>query len=150
MTPVYRLLTLTALTASALLLGAALDAGAHPRKSLDTNGDGSVDLAEIQAAKPDFTVEKFNKADANGDGLLSREELRAAHGQARFARLDTDGNGSVSLAELQAAKPGMTAERFGEIDANGDGQATPEELRAAHQERMRHHGERGQHKPDES
>lgn len=132
-----------AAASAALLMGVSFAALAHTdRPKLDTNGDGAVDLAEMQAAKPDFTVEKFNQADANGDGLLSRDELRQAHGQARFERLDKDGNGSVSLAEMQAVKPGMTAEHFGKLDANGDGQVTREEMRAMHKDRHRRHAER--------
>ncbi|HXV39823.1 MAG TPA: EF-hand domain-containing protein [Steroidobacteraceae bacterium] len=136
--------------AVALLAAIPLAAQAHPQKPrLDTNGDGSVDLAEMQAAKADFTVEQFNKADANGDGLLSRDELRQAHHRARFGRLDQDGNGSVSLAELQAAKPEVTAEKFATMDADGNGQVTPEEMRAMHKERHRRHAERQDKKPGE-
>jgi len=135
--------------ASALLFSASLAHG-HPNKPrLDTNGDGLVDLAEIQAARPDFTVEQFNKADANGDGLLSRDELRAAHGRARFERLDQDGSGGASLEELQSARPGITPELFGRMDANGDGQVSPEEMRAMHQERQHRHAERKAKQPPE-
>lgn len=141
--------TLALTAASALLFGASL-AQAHPQKTrLDTNGDGSVDLAELQAARPDFTVEQFNKADANGDGLLSRDELRTAHGRARFERLDQDGNGGVSLDELKAVKPGVTAEHFSKLDANGDGQVSQEEMRAMHRERHRRHADRRNQEPAE-
>jgi hypothetical protein len=138
-----------ALAAFSLLLGAPA-AQAHPQKPrLDTNGDGSVDLAEIQAARPDFTVEQFNKADANGDGLLSRDELRQAHHRARFERLDKDGNGSISLAELQVVRPEVTAEKFATMDADGNGQVTQEEMHAIHKERHRHHAERQAKQPSE-
>lgn len=141
--------TLALTAASALLLGASF-AQAHPQKArLDTNGDGSVDLAEMQAAKADFTVEQFNKADTNGDGLLSRDELRAAHGRARFERLDRDGSGGVSLEELKAVKPGVTAEHFGKLDANGDGQVSPEEMQEMKRERHRRHAERKNQQPAE-
>ncbi len=150
MTHLNKLRSVTAALSAALLAGVASTAEANPdRPKLDTNGDGSVDLAEFQAARPDFTVEKFNEADQNDDGLLSRDELRQAHGRARFERLDKDGNGSVSLEEIKAVKPDMTAERFGKLDANGDGQVSHEEMRAAHQERHRHHGERKDGQPQE-
>lgn len=150
MIPGSKIRPLFALAASSLLLGAAFAAQAHPgRPRLDTNSDGSVDLAEMQAARPDFTVERFNQADANGDGLLSREELRQAHGRARFERLDQDGNGSVSLEEFQAVKPDMTAEHFGQLDANGDGQVTQDEMRALHKQRHRRHAERKAPQPGE-
>ncbi|HEY7753915.1 MAG TPA: EF-hand domain-containing protein [Steroidobacteraceae bacterium] len=141
--------TLALAAASALLFCASLAQAHGQRARLDTNGDGSVDLAEIQAAKPDFTVEQFNKADGNGDGLLSRDELRAAHGRARFERLDQDGSGGVSLDELKAVKPGVTAEHFGKLDANGDGQVSQEEMRAMRQERQRRHAERKAKQPAE-
>ncbi|MBX3704086.1 MAG: EF-hand domain-containing protein [Steroidobacteraceae bacterium] len=136
--------------AVALVAAIPLAAQAHPdRAKLDANGDGSVDLAEMQAARPGFTAEQFRKADANGDGLLSREELRAAHAKARFDGLDKDGNGSISLAEFQAAHPKMTAEKFATIDADGDGQLTREEMRAMHKDKHRRHAERKAGKSDE-
>ena len=67
----------SSILAATLLAATPLAAQAHPdRTKLDANGDGSVDFAEMQAAKADFTVEQFNKADANGDGLLSRDDMR--------------------------------------------------------------------------
>lgn len=121
-----------ALVASlALLSGAPALAGGNPdRPRLDTNGDGSVDLAEIQAARPDFTVEKFNAADGNGDGLLSRDELRTAHGKSRQHRnLDTDGDGNYSFEEIQKAHPDLTQEQYAAFDADKDGKLTRTELK---------------------
>ena len=66
----------TAVAIIALIASFPAYAGEHPdRAKLDTNGDGSIDLAEIQARRPDFTIEKFNKADADRNGLLSQDEL---------------------------------------------------------------------------
>src|SRR5512134_230245 len=116
-----------ALVASmALLATAPALAGGNPdRPRLDTNGDGSVDLAEIQAAHPDYTVEKFQAADGNGDGLLSRDELRAAHGKAGHHRkLDTDGDGSYSFEEIQKAHPDLTQEQYAAFDDDKDGKLT--------------------------
>lgn len=121
-----------ALVASmALLASAAAQAGGNPdRPRLDTNGDGSVDLAEMQAARPDFTVEKFNTADGNGDGLLSRDELRAAHGKGgRNKNLDTDGDGSFSFTEMQKAHPDLTQEQYAAFDGDQDGKLTRTELK---------------------
>lgn len=120
-----------ALVASmALLTSAAALAGGNPdRPRLDTNGDGSVDLAEIQAARPGFTVEKFKAADGNGDGLLSRDELRAEHGKARQQRnLDTDGDGSFSFEEMQKAHPDLTRDQYAAFDGDKDGKLTRTEL----------------------
>lgn len=121
-----------ALVASlALFSGAPALAGGNPdRPRLDTNGDGSVDLAEIQATRPDFAVEEFNAADANRDGLLSRDEMRAAHDKVRQHRnLDTDGDGSFSLTEMQQAHPGLTQEQYAAFDADKDGKLTRSELK---------------------
>lgn len=121
-----------ALAASlAMLSGApALADGRPDRPRLDTNGDGSVDLAEIQAARPDFTLERFNAADGNGDGLLNRDELRTAHGNARQHRdLDADGDGSFSFEEMQKARPDLSQEQFAALDADQDGKLTRPELK---------------------
>lgn len=129
-----------ALAASlALMTSAAALAGGHPDKPrLDTNNDGSVDLAEMQAARPDFTVEKFTKADIDGNGLLSREEMHAAHKGHRMARIDTDGDGNVSLAEMQKRRPEMTQEEFAKLDTDGNGTVSHDELKAAHGKHGRH------------
>lgn len=138
-----------ALAASlALMTSAVALAGGNPdRARLDTNGDGSVDLAEMQAARPDFTVEKFTKADANGDGLLSREEMHAAHKGHRMAKIDTDGDGNISLQEMQKRRPEMTQEEFTRLDADSNGQVSHAELKAAHGKRGRYDRQRtGQEK----
>jgi Ca2+-binding EF-hand superfamily protein len=46
-------------------------------RSADTNGDGSIDLAEAQNGMP-RAAEHFGKIDADGNGLLTREEMRGA------------------------------------------------------------------------
>jgi Ca2+-binding EF-hand superfamily protein len=121
-----------ALVASlALLSSASAQAGGNPdRPRFDTNGDGSVDLAEMQAARPDFTVDKFNAADADHDGLLSRDEMHAAHGKGRHHRnLDTDGDGNYSFEEMQKAHPDLTQEQYAAFDADKDGKLTRPELK---------------------
>lgn len=133
-----------ALVVSLALLSAAqaLANGNPDRPRLDTNGDGSVDLAEIQAARPDFTAEKFKAVDGNDDGLLSRDELRAAHGKSRamFSRIDQDGSGGVSLTEMQAHRPNATQEDFAKLDTDGNGQLSAEELKAGRQKHREQHG----------
>lgn len=128
-----------ALAASLALLAAttALAGGNPDRPRMDTNGDGSVDLAEIQTARPDFTIEKFQAADGNGDGLLSRDELRATHGKARQHRnLDTDGDGSYSLEEMQKARPGLTQEQYAGFDSDQDGKLNRTELKRSFSREM--------------
>jgi Ca2+-binding EF-hand superfamily protein len=46
-------------------------------KAADTNGDGVLDLAEVQTGLPGLAG-KFAMLDKNGDGLLTPDELRAA------------------------------------------------------------------------
>src|ERR1700741_4870303 len=78
----------------------------HPR--LDTNGDGSVDLAEMQARHPDYTADKFNAADTDHNGLLSREELRGLWEHREHPAIDTDGDGKLSYDELKKVHPDLT------------------------------------------
>lgn len=58
-----------------LVLGTS---AAFAQAALDTDGDGMVSLAEVQAVVADFTEEQFAGADANGDGMLDEAELAAA------------------------------------------------------------------------
>lgn len=65
---------------------------------LDTNKDGVISQAEVNARQTD----RFAKIDANGDGMISLEEY-GARGKAHFAKADTDGNGEVTKEEFTAA-----------------------------------------------
>ena len=65
---------------------------------LDTNGDGVVTEAELDARQ----TERFKKKDTDGDGMISEEEFKArAHG--RFVRADADGNGEITREEFTSA-----------------------------------------------
>jgi Ca2+-binding EF-hand superfamily protein len=125
-----------AATIAALFSGAAF-AGDPDRTKLDTNGDGRVDLAEAQAARPDFTLEKFNAADANRDGQLSEEELRTLPGKGHhYGNLDADKDGNYTLDEVRAAHPDLTQEEYSSFDANKDGKVTKDELKLTMSSRM--------------
>lgn len=46
--------------------------------SADSNEDGVLSLAEVQAVYPDVTEDIFMSADLNGDGALEDAEVQAA------------------------------------------------------------------------
>jgi Ca2+-binding EF-hand superfamily protein len=62
--------------AFAILLAGTTFAAAQ--SALDTDGDGMVSLAEVQAMAADFTEEQFAAIDTNADGMLDEAELAAA------------------------------------------------------------------------
>ena len=110
-------------------------------ETLDTDGDGTVTVAEFQARG----AAHFGEADTNGDGVLSAEELTAA-ATARAAERavenvtkmiewrDTDGDGALSQAEMA----GNNGQRmFDRLDADGDGAISAEEFEQASNERGR-------------
>lgn len=113
-------------------------------EQLDTNGDGAITRAEVDAA----AAERFATADSDGDGLLSAEELTAAaesrqadrrvRGLERMIeRLDENDDGLLSAEELAARNP---ADRmFDRLDENEDGTISAEELA----EMTQHRGKRG-------
>lgn len=77
--------------------------GEERYRSADTNGDGSIDLAEAQTSMP-RAADRFVDIDADGNGLLTREEMRSAmrahhgehqHGGQRRQHDDTDGRGKA-------------------------------------------------------
>lgn len=114
----------------AVLLSAPAFAGQPDRAKLDKNADGKVDLAEIQAARPDFTVAQFNTLDANGDGQLSDEELDGLHGRRhRYGNLDADKDGNYTLAEVRTVHPELTDEEYSSFDADKDGKVNRDEMR---------------------
>lgn len=141
-----RLPLLTAAIAT-LAAGAAL-ALPHGRgdlgKALDENGDGKVQVAEIEAS----AAKQAAEIDANADGAITAAEMKAWHevqrakrAEARLMRLDANQDGKVSVDEFAAAR----VERASRRDANGDGVIAPEEMRGKHRG---HRGFRGKPQAD--
>jgi Ca2+-binding EF-hand superfamily protein len=85
---------------------------------------------------------QFNALDTNHDGSVTKAELQAAEqralelrAQAEFKQLDTNHDGQLNLQEFMAGAP---TQKVGEIldqalrqlDSNKDGKIAPEEFRA--------------------
>lgn len=68
--------TLAAIAATALCLPAF--AMGQSAIQVDTNEDGVLSLAEVQAVYPDMSEEMFATANLNGDGMLEGMEVKAA------------------------------------------------------------------------
>jgi Ca2+-binding EF-hand superfamily protein len=78
---------------------------------LDTNGDGVVDKAEVEARVSDrmarrmrgkrgiWMARRFRRFDADGDGKITKAEIEALISK-RFARMDLDGDGKITDADL--------------------------------------------------
>ncbi len=111
--------------------------------NIDTDGDGAVSFEELQAARPDADLERFNQVDADGDGLVTREERRQGRqerAQQRFSETDTDGSGGLSFEEIQARRADASEERFARMDRDGNGEIGQDEARAARKNRMQRGG----------
>jgi Ca2+-binding EF-hand superfamily protein len=116
-------------------------------KTIDTNGDGTLSAAELQAAEAKVQQQRiaqirarvdaeFTKLDTNKDGQLSKAEFMAAapvapstaaNGAAIVTQLDKNKDGKVSADEYRA--PVLT--RFDSLDSNHDGTISPAERQAA-------------------
>ena len=139
-------------TSGAMAFGGPQDRGERPGFSqLDTDGDGKVTAAEMQAFPAVMAPERFKAADADGDGKLGKDEIAASIGQMRqdrdavqaermIARFDADKDGTVSEQEMldgmgqgRMAAPGERFIAWADTDKDG---AVSEEEYAAIEDRM--------------
>lgn len=115
---------------------------------LDTDGDGRLSRAEVEAAgeargkRGNPMLEHFDAIDTNHDGYLVRTEVQAWQAQrmqqrraemqkrfdARFAAADVNGDGRLSRAEVEEKMPRLS-DRFAWMDDNRDGFLSRDELR---------------------
>jgi Ca2+-binding EF-hand superfamily protein len=130
---------------------AEIEAGAQNRAAErlardDKNHDGKLSRAEV----PNMPDQVFARLDKNSDGVLSAEELQGnperaeKHAQKWLERADTDHDGAISRDEAIAAMD----RKFGRLDTNNDGVVTAEEAKAAHHGRGKH-GHEGQNTPNQ-
>lgn len=66
----------TAIATTALCLPAFAMGQSAPQ--VDANEDGVLSLEEVQAVFPDMTEDQFLTVDLNGDGMLEDAEVKAA------------------------------------------------------------------------
>lgn len=81
-------------------------------KSLDANGDGSVDAVEIAASyteRRDYSVKRaMHRLDKNGDGSVTPDEFLTP-AKMRFSNLDIDRDGRITVMDLPPqARSGWT------------------------------------------
>lgn len=104
-------------------------------ETLDTNGDGAVTQAELDALRES----RFAEFDANGDGSVTLEEFTARaqvrsaeRATAMFERLDADGDGVLSrdVLETQGRGRGDRGNIIARLDTDGDGAVSKEEFEA--------------------
>ena len=102
--------------------GSPVIAGSGLPPELDTDADGTVDLAEAQKAAQAL----FDKLDHDHDGTLDAKEVRGRLSKGDFAETDLDKDGTLSKDEYLA----LVEKRFKEADQDHDGTLTAAELRS--------------------
>lgn len=119
--------------AAAALLAAGVATAQSPRgdgplAKLDANGDGQIQIAEIEANAAKHAAE----LDADRDGFITtaeiaalREAKRAERAERHLLRMDADKDGVVSVDEFAAAR----SERAAKRDKNDDGVISADEMR---------------------
>jgi Ca2+-binding EF-hand superfamily protein len=91
-------------------------------KQLDTDNDGTVDLAEAKKAASDL----FAKLDTDHDGTLDARELKGRLTAKELAAADPDHDGTLTLDEYLA----IVEQRFNAADPDKDGTLDAKELKS--------------------
>jgi len=112
-------------------------------KHFDINNDGSVNMAEFNAA----ATERFKKMDDDASGIISKDEFRAyirvrkdARKQKKFVRMDTNKNGSIERSEYLAHKQAKAERKYTRMDKDGNGSVSKEEYASC--KKRKHHKKR--------
>ena len=104
----------------ALVVPAFAKSSRGPMASLDTDNDGTVDLAEAKKAASAL----FDKLDKDHDGTLSKSEVGRRMNAKDFKSGDTDSDGTLTRDEYLA----VVESRFKLADSDSDGTLTVAEL----------------------
>jgi Ca2+-binding EF-hand superfamily protein len=115
-------------------------------EQFDSNGDGLVTHAEIEAAR----AAEFAGADSDQDANLSYSEFTALQAQRKaerlaseFAMLDQDSSDSISAEEFADGQPQERADKaaliFSLADSDSDGGLSLSELQALRETHSLHH-----------
>jgi EF hand len=108
--------------AAALILGGAFAPAAWSAPMLDTDRDGTVDLAEAKAAGS----AAFDRLEKDHDGTLDHSELHGRLSAKGLAAADPDKDGTLDKAEYLT----LVEQRFKAADADNDGTVDARELRS--------------------
>jgi Ca2+-binding EF-hand superfamily protein len=103
----------------------ALPAWAKPKSVLamiDTDNDGTIDLAEAKKAASAL----FDRLDPDRDGTLDRRELRGRLSAKELAVADPDKDGTLTKDEYLS----VVEQRFKAADPDNDGTLDAKELRS--------------------
>ena len=106
---------------AALLTSASPALAASALKALDTDKDGTVDLAEAKAA----ATAVFDKLDKDKDGTLDRKELQGRISNKDWASADPDNDKTISKDEYLA----FVEVAFKRADPDNDGTIDAKEFR---------------------
>jgi Ca2+-binding EF-hand superfamily protein len=98
-------------------------AAPNPIRLLDTDNDGTVDLAEAKKAASAL----FDKLERDHDGTLDKRELAGRLSAREFAAADPDHDGTVTRDEYLA----VVEQRFNAANPDKDGTLDAKELNSA-------------------
>jgi Ca2+-binding EF-hand superfamily protein len=117
------LLTLTIGTVSCACPPAFAKSSADPVRMLDTDNDGTVDLAEAKKAASAV----FDRLDRDHDGTLDKRELVGRLSAKQLAEADPDHDGTLTKDEYLA----VVERRFNAANPDKDGTLDAKELSSA-------------------
>jgi hypothetical protein len=103
--------------------GMILPAWANAIRMLDTDNDGTVDLAEAKKAASAL----FDKLERDHDGTLDKRELAGRLSAKEFAAADPDHDGTLTKDEYLA----VVEQRFNAANPDKDGTLDAKELNSA-------------------